>query len=66
MKNLNILKAITLFCAVIFLQVFSASDVKAALCPVSDGVINLDDLKTITGRSYNAAKDLPVIVYKFR
>ena len=51
MKNLNILKAITLFCAVIFLQVFSASDVKAALCPVSDGVINLDDLKTITGRS---------------
>jgi hypothetical protein len=51
MKNLNILKAITLFSAVIFLQVFSASDVKAALCPVSNGVINLDDLKTITGRS---------------
>jgi hypothetical protein len=51
MKNLNILKAITLFSAVTFLQVFSASDVKAALCPVSNGVINLDDLKTITGRS---------------
>jgi len=51
MKNLNILKTITFFSAVIFLQIFSASDVKAALCPVSNGVINLDDLKTITGRS---------------
>ena len=29
MKNLNILKTITFFSAIIFLQVFSASDVEA-------------------------------------
>ncbi len=51
MKNLNIFKVITLFSAVIFLQAFSANTANAALCPVSNGVINLDDLKTISGRS---------------
>ena len=32
MKNLNTIKAITLFSAIIFLQVFSATGVKAAEC----------------------------------
>ena len=40
MRNLNFLEAITLFSTVIFVQVFNASYVNAALCPVSNGVIN--------------------------
>ena len=42
MKNLNIFKAITLFSAVIFLQVFSATGVKAAECTrnaTSNGIL---------------------------
>ena len=42
MKNLNILKAITLFSAVIFLQVFSATGAKAAECTrnaTSNGIL---------------------------
>jgi hypothetical protein len=45
MKNLNILKAITLFSAVIFLQVFSASDVEAqSVCVLnsSDEIVTDD------------------------
>ena len=43
MKNLNIFKAITLFSAVIFLQVFSATGVKAAECTrdvTSNGILD--------------------------
>jgi hypothetical protein len=42
MKNINILKAITLFSAVIFLQVFSATGAKAAECTrnaTSNGIL---------------------------
>ena len=42
MKNINILKAITLFSAVIFLQAFSATGVKAAECTrnaTSNGIL---------------------------
>ena len=40
MKNLNILKTITLFAAVIFLQAFSATEVKAAECTRTNGAID--------------------------
>ena len=43
MKNLNIFKAITLFSAVIFLQAFSATGVKAAECTIdvtSNGILD--------------------------
>ena len=39
MKNINILKTITLFSAVIFLQAFSATGVKAAACDRTNGEI---------------------------
>ena len=40
MKNLNTIKAITLFSAIIFLQVFSATGVKAAECTRTNGAID--------------------------
>ena len=45
MKNLKIIKAITLFSAIIFLQAFSASDVKAqSVCVLnSNNEIVTDD-----------------------
>ena len=46
MKNINILKAITLFSAVIFLQAFSATGVKAAECTRTNGAI---DASNFTG-----------------
>ena len=46
MKNLNILKAITLFSAIIFLQAFSTTEVKAAECSRTNGEIDASNFSS--------------------